>query len=77
MEETQVVYNKDLIATLTSEQIDRLIKSYMCLACTKGLAGGCTVKKFDSECIKCYQAWLLLEADVYNWRAIKSALGIE
>ena len=77
MGETQTVYNKNLIATLTSEQIDKLIKQYMCLVCAKGLVGGCPVKKFDSECITGYQKWLTLEADVSNWNNIRSVLGGE
>lgn len=67
--------NKDIVKTLTDQQLNKLIGSYMCLACMNSITGHCaTGRPLGEECISGYQEWLEEEADPTNWAALRSVL---
>lgn len=65
--------NKDIMKTLTPEQIHKLLTIARCLACIP--VSPCTTTDFYWQCIIGYQAWLERDADVNNWAKIRKIIG--
>lgn len=73
VEEYATATNKDIVKTLTPEQIHKLLNDARCLACY--IQTPCETTEFHAQCITGYQAWLERDADVNNWAEIKNIIG--